>query len=1180
MIKALATKNVAAVLLTISMVLGFAFVFAAPAKADTLSDLQTQVQALLAQIAALQGSSSTGSMTSSSCFTFTMNLKQGATNSEVMQLQKFLNSHGFTVSASGAGSAGNETSYFGSATKAAVAKFQNAYASDILTPVGLTAGNGNWFSSTRAKANALCVGGTTGMGTGTGTGTTVPTTVPTTGGQISVMAGSQPANSLAPAGAARVPFTTFTLTNNSSAAVTVNGVNVMRTGLANDAVFAGVVLIDETGAQLGNSRTFNSDHTLSAGDGFTINPGQTKTITVAGNMASSLSSYSGQVVSLQVTGISTTGTVSGSLPITGASQTINSTLSIGTADTAVGGSDLNAAQTSVNIGTTGNVGAGVRVTAGSAEDNWVKSIRWNQSGSASASDISNVVTVVDGTSYPTVLSADGKYYTTVFPGNGIQIAKGLNKEFVVKFDIVSGPARTVNFDIYKATDVYVMGGTYGYGITPTFSGTTASATTASEFTGGTPFFSGSTFTISAGTVTSLSRANEVAAQNIVLGTPNQPLGGFAMNIQGEPISVTSMNFYIATSSGIGTAVITGVRLVDESGKVVAGPIDSVTSTNAQGKLAVAFTSTVTFPTGRHVYTLQGQLPTTYANGGTVQAATKPSTNWSGATGQTTGNSISLSSLSSSVTTNTMTVRAGGTVVGVASAPAAQTIVAGQSQMTIAAFTFDGTQSGEDVRYTSMKVYHTETALTGGDATNCFAYDGATQLNNTAVLPTTTTTDYTYTFNTALLVPKGTVKTVSIKCDVPGSITSGSFSEGLNYSSGLTFTGTGVASTQSITPTSSTGAAQTGNTMTVTTSGALTVALDASSPSYAIAAGGSTGITLSSLRFTGTNEPMKIDRVALQLTGVAATSSPGNITQVTLWDGATQVGTAIFAGTRFATSTLSSSVIIPSNGYKILTVKGDLAGIGLSSAGTEGALIQVDYDGADSTGTRAVGQSSGSTINQGSSSDTAASGVRVFKSYPTIAKIAVPTTVLGTGAGQVFYRFSITANASGDVGLSTVGANIATSAVSTANGTTSVTALKLYAFTDSSFSSGVSGFVSGLVSSLSAVNSGNNVLVINQSSLDKLEIPAGSTYYFQVSGTVSQVAGTTGAAGTVSAYLSGDSAYSPVATTLLAAQSGVTGNFIWSPNATTTSLTTHADWTDGYGVVGLPAGGTDTVTLTK
>ncbi|OHB18321.1 MAG: hypothetical protein A2666_05585 [Parcubacteria group bacterium RIFCSPHIGHO2_01_FULL_47_10b] len=30
------------------------------------------------------------------------------------------------------------------------------------------------------------------------------------------------------------------------------------------------------------------------------------------------------------------------------------------------------------------------------------------------------------------------------------------------------------------------------------------------------------------------------------------------------------------------------------------------------------------------------------------------------------------------------------------------------------------------------------------------------------------------------------------------------------------------------------------------------------------------------------------------------------------------------------------------------------------------------------------------------------------------------------------------------------------------------------------------------------------------------------------------------------------------------------DFIWTPNATTTALVTHKDFTNGFGVVGLPA----------
>src|SRR3989344_9145128 len=166
MSKSLATKNVAAVLIGLGLVLALSFSFATTAKADALSDLQAQVNALLAQIAALQGAS-TGTTSGSSCFTFTTNATVGSTGGEVMEIQKFLNSHGAQVASSGAGSPGNESSYFGGLTRAAVAKFQAAN--------GISPTAGYWGPLTRAKANSLCVaGGTTGGGT-TGGGTVTPT---------------------------------------------------------------------------------------------------------------------------------------------------------------------------------------------------------------------------------------------------------------------------------------------------------------------------------------------------------------------------------------------------------------------------------------------------------------------------------------------------------------------------------------------------------------------------------------------------------------------------------------------------------------------------------------------------------------------------------------------------------------------------------------------------------------------------------------------------------------------------------------------------------------------------------------------------------------------------------------------------------------------------------------------
>ena len=67
-------------------------------------------------------------------YSFARNLHLGMSGADVKQLQQFLNGHGFAVSASGPGSGGSETAYFGQATKNALAKFQAA--NGINPPVG------------------------------------------------------------------------------------------------------------------------------------------------------------------------------------------------------------------------------------------------------------------------------------------------------------------------------------------------------------------------------------------------------------------------------------------------------------------------------------------------------------------------------------------------------------------------------------------------------------------------------------------------------------------------------------------------------------------------------------------------------------------------------------------------------------------------------------------------------------------------------------------------------------------------------------------------------------------------------------------------------------------------------------------------------------------------------------
>ena len=1166
MSKALATKNVAAVVLAFAMIVGIAFAFATPAKADVLSDLQAQVQALLAQISSLQGGS--GAVVGASCTTFTQNLKAGSSGGEVMALQKFLNSHGAQVSASGAGSPGNETSYFGPATKAAVIKFQNAYASDILAPVGLTAGTGNWFASTRAKANLLCAGG------GTTGGTTGGVVVPT-GPGITVSAAAQPANSLAPKKAIRVPFTNITLTNNTGAAVTITGVTVQRTGLAADAAFASVVLIDSNGLQIGNTQTWNSNHTAIIGGTFTLAAGSSMQYTVAGNMATDETAYAGQVASIAVTGVNTSVAVNGSLPITGASQTINNSLVIGIVSNGVSAFDPNSAA-SKQIGSTGVKFSGVRFTADSTEDVKLYSIRWRVNGSASAGDISNVVTVISGTTYPTTISADGRYYTATFAG-GLLVTKGNSIDAYVQGDLSgsNSSGRIVQFDIDKTSDVYFVGQTYGYGIKVTLAGSCTALSTASTHTtclsdaasALQPWLQGSTVTILAGTVTMIQNASSIASQNIAVNVPNQTLGGFTTNFAGEPVTVSGMTFRIASVGTTSVNEITSVSLVDSNGAVIAGPVDAVGS-------VVTYSNSITFPVGASTYTLKGKIPSTgWPTNSTVVLSTTPS-GWTTPTGQTSGNTVTIST--AVFTMNTMTVKAGYIAISAGTSPASQNVVAGGQSILMGKVQLDTTASGEDMRMSSLGL-----RMSGNGAvanlSGCALFNGATQLNTGSnVVNSVTNSSYstaynTFTFDDAQVFPKGVVTTLSLKCNLSSTASSSQtyiWGVGADYSTTV-FPATGSVSGNNVAATVS---ATVSGTMTVSTGG-VTVTVDSSSPSYTVRSAGTTGIIAGVYKVRATNEDFNLAKVGLTLasgiygaTSTGAGGSPssgaGDLVTAYLYNGATLLGTATFTGTsQTATSTFTSSLLIPRDTDTLITVKVDLAGIGMSSSGGIGNLVTVDSLNYEGTGV-----ASGVTLRGNGS--TGVAGFRLFKSYPTLALDTLGST--GVGDGRLMH-FKVTANSAGPVSIYNMHFTFATTTATISN-------VQLFGFSDSAYSSPISGQGDGGQIGITYTGYFTSTADAVFTARTPVVVPAGGTYYFEVR---TSITGVTSGASVITKLL-GDTTYTPgfaqansisgynVGSSTVAATT--TGNFIWSGNSTTTPATTDVDWSNGYSLPGLPSGG--------
>jgi len=81
---------------------------------------------------------------------FTVNSSIGSRTSQVLNLQRFLNARGFAIAKAGAGSIGHETTYFGPATRAALARFQKA--------IGIKPAVGYFGPITRAYLNRLLTG--------------------------------------------------------------------------------------------------------------------------------------------------------------------------------------------------------------------------------------------------------------------------------------------------------------------------------------------------------------------------------------------------------------------------------------------------------------------------------------------------------------------------------------------------------------------------------------------------------------------------------------------------------------------------------------------------------------------------------------------------------------------------------------------------------------------------------------------------------------------------------------------------------------------------------------------------------------------------------------------------------------------------------------------------------------
>jgi len=1029
--------------------------------------------------------------------------------------------------------------------------------------------------------------------------------VPAVAGALTVsLASDTPASGVVVSNVSRVPFTKVNLTTGSNP-VTIDTIVVKRGGIGQDSAFASIDILDgKTMLPFDpNSKTFNSNHEANFTKDITIPANTTWPIYLAGNMISSLGLNAGEFPALGISSISLTAgsSLSGSLPIMGNTQTLNGTITVGTASVQRG-AYTNASTTSMEVGRTAYTFFSFQVSAGSGEDMNLTNLSVYQEGTATlGTDLVNAKLLKDGTKIADGTFSD-KYinFTLAMP---LKIEKGQTAQFQVQADVANGSGRTIKLEFYRGSDLVVNGLTYGYNVTPTYSGTgwSGSATV-------TPILTDNLFTISTGTL-QVERSNTVGSNSITIGN-DQVLGAFKFTVKGEPLDISSLKLNIVSSTSAiysSTLAVQGIRLVDAAGKTVAGPSDMATST-----LYTTLTDTFTVPVGENVYKVVANLPT---NGGwttddTIWANISTPGTVITARGQVTGNNAAITP-SVDTTTNHQTIKGAYVTITRNTLPSTKSVIKGAQDVVLASWNLDATNSGEDIRVTSMTWFASSSA-----ANNLTVFEGKYGSGGIAKSPVNDApinvgsanpavwASSTFAFDTPIVITKGTSKTIELVGDITTGATSNDSSQfGLtdvatsNNSSVVAYgVKTGNRAYTALT-------ADQGPIMTYASTGGVTVSANNSAVAKAIVRAGATGVTLGYIKFDARNEALDLDVLKVYMksessvTGTAA-GNYQDIATVYLYDGSTLLGSASIPSTGVYTFNFPNGTLtIPKDGSKTLTVKADISTINRdtdNAPGTPGVSIRVGIGGSYTDSFQFTGIDSNTIITDETYNSSTTTPMVVHKAVPS-AVYSQSGATLGavtalTNGSQDLYKFKVSADASGNqVLLYRVSFEIATGA-STGTVAMPVTACFLKDDTNGnqvvSHSTGltpteIDGTTKNLISF--TFNDPNNSSGASANYKEALDISAGTSRQFTLNCTVAGAA--TGSY--VSISLLGDTASStsldgygnPTTNVVTNIADGFhayeQGNFVWSDNYKERGLATDGanatawgQWYNGYLVSGL------------
>ena len=907
--------------------------------------------------ASLTGGTSTGGSTTTTtgtcAYTFATNLKQGMTSTDVMNLQKVLNMNAVTqVAATGVGSAGNESTYFGAKTKAAVVKFQELYAADILTPVGLTAGNGYVGASTRAKLNAVCSGSTT--------------TTTTTGAVTAALAATNPASTVLVSSQATAKLLDVAFSGNS----TVTSVTIKRTGVSADSTLSNVYLFDGAqrltdAAAVSNNGivTFN----IPAGI-FTV--AGTKTISVKSDIAANTA---GQSVGVTLTGY----TVGGTAVTANVAGNIHS-IAFASNLAAVSASTVTPSGATINPAA--NVTLWQSTLTVSNRDVLMKRIAFRNIGSAPASAFQNFKLYMNGTQVGTAAGLDANGYVTFdLSASPVTLASGAHV-VRVDADVVSGASRTVQLSLRQAADIDFVDSSYGVNIAPTLTPWTPS--------------SASTIAGSSGGSLTIEKDTSSPSTNLVLSGNDVNLGVFKLTAYGEPIKIETLSIGGTFNGTLGSTSDAAVTL--RNGRILlAGTQYGSTATLAPA--GTSFTTNYTINPGTPV--LLEVHADVYDNDGTgaldasdtIQITVK-----AGSSNAMRVDSLgSFNAPASDVPGNTLTIGSTTMTLTKNATYANQTTVLPNANFKIGAWNLTGS-SIQDILLNTLSFdvdEVTNTTFNESDMTNMYAVVkvGDATVVSTSPLATVSAADNNFSINYTLA--KNTNAQIELYANLSGTVTVGD-----SFLTDLVVSGTSMTSGSSVTTDSDT-SSDTGDIdgQTITYgAGSITATLDASSPVAAIVADNQT-VTSAAYKFAAVTSAYNVTNLTFTVPPAAATV----VSTVELYDGTSSL--TPFASAVGGTTTVNFTGLswnVPANTNKVLTVKLVLTGIGIN-AGTSSAALTTTL--TDFTATSVSTGVSAPCIE----SDPAGAVHYAYAAIPQIDKVSFTSTKALKNGENDLVRFTVT-----------------------------------------------------------------------------------------------------------------------------------------------------------------------------